>query len=233
MIGILGAMSVEIDEIKSRIEEKKIETAGGFQFVSGRLNGKAVVAAKCGIGKVNAAVCAQTMILTYRPELIINVGVGGSLNPALRYGDMAIADRVVQHDFDTSPIGDPVGLVATVNRVYFDCDPATVACVKAVVDEMDGVNGMVGVVASGDQFVADAAVKARIVERFHAISCEMEGGAISQACLLAGVKCAVIRSISDNADEGSTTDYGQFVKLAAARSTEVLCRVMERLPGDH
>ena len=229
MIGILGAMSVEIDEIKSRIEGKRIETAGGFEFVKGRLGGKEVVAAECGIGKVNAAVCAQTMILTYRPELLINVGVGGSLDPALRYGDMAIADRVVQHDFDTSPIGDPVGLVATVNRVYFDCDPETVACVKAVVDGMEGVRGMVGTIASGDQFVADAAVKARIVKNFGAICCEMEGGAISHACLLGGVKCAVIRSISDNADGGSTTDYGQFVKLAAARSTEVLCRVMEKL----
>ncbi len=229
MIGILGAMSVEIDEIKSRIEGKTIETVGGFAFVSGRLSGKDVVAAECGIGKVNAAVCAQTMILTYRPELIVNVGVGGSLNPALRYGDMAIADRVVQHDFDTSPIGDPVGLVATVNRVYFECDPEVVARVKAVVDDMDGVNGMVGTIASGDQFVAEAAVKARIVERFGAICCEMEGGAISHACLLGGVKCAVIRSISDNADDGSTADYGQFVKLAAARSTEVLCRVLERL----
>ena len=229
MIGILGAMSVEIDEIKSRIEQKKVESVGGFQFVRGLLSGKEVVAAECGIGKVNAAVCAQTMILTYHPELIINVGVGGSLNPALHYGDMAIADRVVQHDFDTSPIGDPVGLVATVNRVYFDCDKQTVVCIKTVVDDMDGVYGMVGVIASGDQFVADAAVKQRIVERFGAICCEMEGGAISHACLLAGVKCAVIRSISDNADEGSTTDYGQFVKLAASRSTEVLCRVMERL----
>ena len=229
MIGILGAMSVEINEIKSRIGEKTVETVGGFEFVKGRLGGKEVVAAECGIGKVNAAVCAQTLILTYKPQLVINVGVGGSLDPALRYGDMAIADRVVQHDFDVSSLGDPIGLVPTVNRIYFDCDPDVVACIKAVVDDMEGVRGMVGTIASGDQFVADAAAKARIVERFGAISCEMEGGAISHACLLGGVKCAVIRSISDNADEGSTTDYGQFVKLAAARSTEVLCRVMERL----
>lgn len=229
MIGILGAMNVEIDEIKSRIEDKSVRRISGCDFVSGRLCGREVVAAQCGIGKVNAAVCAQTMILTYRPELIINVGVGGSLNPALHYGDMAIADRVVQHDFDTSSIGDPIGLVATVNRIYFDCDPETVACVKAVVDEIDGVSGMVGTIASGDQFVADAAVKARIVNSFGAICCEMEGGAICHACLLGGVKCAVIRSISDNADGGATADYGQFVKLAAQRSTDVLCRVLGKL----
>jgi len=229
MIGILGAMSVEIDEIKSRIENQKTESVGGFEFVRGLLSGKPVVAAQCGIGKVNAAVCAQTMILTYKPALIINVGVGGSLNPALRYGDMAIADKVVQHDFDVSSLGDPVGLVATVNRMYFECDPETVAHIKSVVGGMAGVHGMTGTIASGDQFVADAAVKERIVRNFNAICCEMEGGAICHACLLGGVKCAVIRSISDNADSGSTTDYGQFVKLAAQHSTDVLCKVMEEL----
>jgi len=229
MIGIIGAMAVEIDAIKARIEESATQTISGCAFVSGRLAGQDVVAAQCGIGKVNAAVCAQTMILTYRPRLIINVGVGGSLNGALRYGDMAIADRVVQHDFDVSSLGDPVGLVPTVNKIYFECDPETVARIKAVADDMDGITAMVGTIASGDQFVADGEVKARIVRRFNAICCEMEGGAIAQACLLGGVKCAVIRSVSDNADDDSTADYGQFVQLAAARSAEALCRLIETL----
>ena len=229
MIGIIGAMAIEIDEIKAGIEGKTTQTIGGCEFVKGVLNGKEVVAAQCGIGKVNAAVCAQSMILTYHPDLIINVGVGGSLNPALRYGDMAIADKVVQHDVDTTPLGDPIGMVSTVNKVYFECDPHAVACIKAVVDGMDGVNGMVGTIASGDQFVNDGALKEKIVKNFGAISCEMEGGAISQACLLNGVKCAVIRSISDNADDDSDADYGQFMVMAAARSTEAMRRVLEKL----
>ena len=229
MIGIIGAMAIEIDEIKSCIENQEIKTISGCDFVKGVLNGREVVAAQCGIGKVNAAVCAQSMILTYQPELIINVGVGGSLISALRYGDMAIADKVVQHDVDTTPLGDPIGLVSTINKVYFECDAQTVACIKGVVDEMDGINGMVGTIASGDQFVNDSALKERIVKNFDAISCEMEGGAISQACLLGGVKCAVIRSISDNADDDSNSDYGQFMRLAAAHSAEVLRRVIGRL----
>ena len=193
MIGIIGAMDVEIDEIKSRVENKTIKTVSGRAFVVGQLNGRDVVVAQCGIGKVNAALCAEAMILTYNPDLVINVGVGGSLNAALKYGDIAIADKLVQHDVDTSALGDPVGLVSTVNKVYFECDAHTVQCIRAVVDEMDGVRGMTGPIASGDQFISGAAVKERIVGHFGAICCEMEGGAIAQVCCVNGVKCAVIR----------------------------------------
>ena len=148
MIGIIGAMDVEIDEIKSRVENKTIKTVSGRAFVVGQLNGRDVVVAQCGIGKVNAALCAEAMILTYNPDLVINVGVGGSLNAALKYGDIAIADKLVQHDVDTSALGDPVGLVSTVNKVYFECDAHTVQCIRAVVNEMDGVRGMTGPIAS-------------------------------------------------------------------------------------
>lgn len=229
MIGIIGAMDVEIDEIKSRVENSESKVISGRTFVSGRLNGRDVVVAQCGIGKVNAALCAEAMILTYAPELIINVGVGGSLNAALKYGDIAIADKLVQHDADTSALGDPVGLVSTVNKVYFECDKHAVECIKAVVDGMDGVKGMIGTIASGDQFISGAAIKEKIVSHFSAISCEMEGGAIAQVCYVNGVGCAVIRSISDNADDESHSDYGQFTRMAAEHSTQALCHLMEIL----
>ena len=129
----------------------------------------------------------------------------------------------------TSALGDPVGLVSTVNKVYFECDAHTVECIRAAVDEMDGVRGMIGPIASGDQFISGAAVKEQIVGRFGAICCEMEGGAIAQVCCVNGVKCAVIRSISDNADDDSHSDYGQFTRLAAAHSTQALCWLMEIL----
>ena len=226
MIGIIGAMAVEIDEIKARIENRSIRTIGGCEFVSGRLSGREVVAAQCGIGKVNAAVCAEAMILAYEPELLINVGVGGSLCAGLKYGDIAIASRVVQHDVDTTALGDPIGLVSTVNTVYFECDERAVRRMESVVDGMENVRGMTGVVASGDQFVCAAARKDEIVRNFGAICCEMEGGAIAQVCRINGVRCAVLRSISDNADDDSGSDYGQFMALAAQRSTHVLCEAL-------
>jgi len=226
MIGIIGAMSVEIEGIQARIEQPQRRTIGANTFVSGKLCGRDVVAAQCGIGKVNAAICTQTMILTYAPELIINSGVGGSLNRQLTFGDIAIARNLVQHDADTSPLGDPVGLVSTVNKIYFDCDERAVQLLDEIVNSMDGVSGMIGTIASGDQFIASSAQKDRIVQNFNAIACEMEGGAIAHVCDVSAVKCAVIRAISDNADDESHMDYGQFVQMAAARSIEVLLKLL-------
>ncbi len=226
MIGIIGAMSVEIEGIQARIENKEVRIIGGNTFVSGKLCGRDVVAAQCGIGKVNAAICTQTMILTYAPELIINSGVGGSLFKGLTFGDIAIAENLVQHDVDTSPLGDPIGLVSTINKIYFECDERAVRLIDEIVKEMNGVNGMIGTIASGDQFIASSERKDFIRENFSAIACEMEGGAIAQVCAVAGVKCAVIRAISDNADDDSHMDYGQFVQMAAERSIEVLLRLL-------
>lgn len=226
MIGIIGAMSVEIEGIQARIEQPVTKVIGGNTFVSGMLCGREVVAAQCGIGKVNAALCTQTMILTYQPELIINSGVGGSLEKELTFGDIAIARNLVQHDVDTSPLGDPVGLVSTINKIYFDCDERAVRLIHEIVNGMEGVKGMIGTIASGDQFIASGERKNWITEHFGAIACEMEGGAIAQVCAVNGVPCAVIRAISDNADDESHMDYGQFVQMAAKRSIDVLLRLL-------
>ena len=226
MIGIIGAMSVEIEGIQARIENPETRIIGGNTFVSGKLCGQDVVAVQCGIGKVNAALCTQTLILSYQPELIINSGVGGSLVKALTFGDIAIAKDLVQHDVDTSPLGDPVGLVSTINKIYFECDEKAVRLIHEIVGKMNGVSGMIGTIASGDQFIASSDRKNWITAQFNAIACEMEGGAIAQVCAVSGVKCAVIRAISDNADDESHMDYGQFVKMAAERSIEVLMHLL-------
>lgn len=224
MIGILSAMSVEIQGLEAQVLNPREQTVGRMRFVEGTLHGQEVVLAECGIGKVNAASCAQAMILLYHPQLILNVGVGGSLSPELRYAEVAVASDLVQHDVDTTALGDEYGLVSTVNMVRFPCDERAVKLIADSVREL-GVNARVGTIASGDQFVATSERKQFITEHFGAICCEMEGGAIAQACYLNGVPCAVIRAISDNADEGSHEDYPQFV-VRAVRQTEAL---MERL----
>lgn len=224
MIGIIGAMGVEVEGVRARIEHPEIRVVSGIQFTAGELCGRSVVVAQCGIGKVNAAVCAQTMILEYAPEIIVNSGVGGSLTHELTFGDIAIADKLVQHDVDTSALGDPVGMVSTVNKIYFECDARAVALLQNIVAGMKRIKGMVGTIASGDQFIGNNARKEWIVDTFHAIACEMEGGAIAQVCAISGVNCAVIRAISDNADDDSHMDYSQFLQIAAERSIEALVR---------
>ena len=221
MIGIIAAMVPEIEAVKAAMTEKSLKTVSGIDFVSGKLYGKDAVVAKCGIGKVFAAICAQTMILTYSPEFIINIGVGGTLTDKLTIGDIAISSDVVQHDMDTSPLGDPVGLVSGINIVHFPADERLVkGLLKAA--ESANVRCLSGTIASGDQFIASGERKAFIRDSFSAISCEMEGAAVGHTCYVNGTPFAVLRAISDSADDSSHMDYGEFVLLAAERSFKVI-----------
>ena len=117
MIGIIGAMEIEVESLKSKLTDVTAETVGGVDYFVGKMYGKDVVVAKCGVGKVFAAICAQTMILKYSPSLIINTGVAGSLSENLGVLDVAVASGVIQHDMDTSAIGDPVGLISGINMI--------------------------------------------------------------------------------------------------------------------
>lgn len=228
MIGIIGAMTVEMDKIKGMIENKKEETISGITFVQGTIFGKEVVAAVCGIGKVFAGICTQTMILTYHPTAIINVGVAGTLTTELGITDIAIADNMVQHDMDTSPIGDPVGLISGINIIQIPCSQSLVEKIQTCVEEL-GIHCKVGTIASGDQFVVDKDRKETIVNQFDAIACEMEGAAIGQVCYVNGVEYAVIRAISDSADDSASMDYPTFTVKAAENSSKVMQRLIQSL----
>ena len=123
MIGIICAMKLEADAIQKEMQITGIESISGMEFVRGRLCGQEIVLAVCGIGKVFAAVCAEAMILRYAPACILNSGVAGTLTTKLSIGDIAIADRLVQHDMDTTPLGDPPGMISGLDTVYFEADP--------------------------------------------------------------------------------------------------------------
>ena len=221
MIGIIAAMNVEMESLRSHIENPVSETIGGVTYVSGRLEGHDVVTAVCGVGKVFAALCAQAMILRYQPECIINTGVAGTLTDQLSVGDVAVSTGVVQHDMDTTPIGDPLGLISGINKVVLPADEALAKRLTACASAL-GIKTLPGIIASGDQFVASAARKAFIVGHFDAIACEMEGAAVGQACYVNGVPFCVLRAISDSADGSSHMDYPAFASLAAEQSVKLL-----------
>lgn len=221
MIGIIAAMVPEIEAVKAAMTDKETKKISGIEFVSGKLYGKDAVVAKCGIGKVFAAICTQTMILTYSPDYVINIGVGGTLTSKLTIGDIAISGDVVQHDMDTSPLGDPVGLVSGINIVHFPADKRLTDGLMRAAAKV-GVNSLVGTVASGDQFIASGEKKAFIRDSFSAVCCEMEGAAVGHVCYVNGVPFAVLRAISDSADDSSHMDYGEFVLFAAERSFNVI-----------
>ncbi len=227
MIGILGAMDIELEALLRDMKEEQSEQIGGFTFHKGKIAGRTVVLAKCGIGKVAAAVCAQTMILTYRPTLLLHTGVAGSLTSALSVTDVAVATEALQHDMDTSPLGDPVGLISGINKIYFEADKRAAELLLTIARE-EGARALGGRIASGDQFIASAEQKARIVSAFGAIACEMEGGAVAHAAYLNATPFAILRAISDSADGSSHMDYPTFLGLAAERSYKIVKKFLER-----
>ena len=222
MIGIIGAMEIEIKTIRSKMENKQSSVAGGIEFVSGTLNGRDVVTAVCGIGKVCAAMCTQAMILKYKPSLIINTGVAGTLTTDLSVTDICVADYVCQHDFDTSPIGDPPGQICALNMIKIPCDERAVEILLDCGRQLDGVKVLTGTVASGDQFIAGDAQRQRIIDLFGASACEMEGGSIGQVCRLNNIPFAVVRAISDSADGSAEMSYNEFLPLAADNAAKMI-----------
>ena len=221
MIGIIGAMEIEVESIKKLLTQKTTKKISGTEFVLGKYADKDIVVAKCGVGKVFAALCAEAMILEYKPEMIINIGVAGCLADNLKIGDIVIADRVVQHDMDTSALGDPVGMISDINMVYIPADAHICAALKESVENI-GISCEVGTIASGDRFVSSSEVKTDIVRKFGAKSCEMEGGAIGHVCYVNDVPFGVLRAMSDGADDGAKMDFPEFAKKAAENSAEVI-----------
>ena len=225
-IGIIGAMSVEVDALIARLENREEETVSGVKFNTGSLFGKKIVVAKCGVGKVFAAICAEAMILKYSPSLVVNTGVGGALSAGLHPTDTVIANRLVQHDMDTSPLGDPKGLISGINRIYFDADERAVDILSRAASSL-GLTARVGAVASGDRFVASRDEKERIVSEFSADVCEMEGAAVAHTAFVNGTPFAVIRAISDSADGSAEMDYPTFLPIAAKNSAALTVELIK------
>ncbi|MBQ7794696.1 MAG: 5'-methylthioadenosine/adenosylhomocysteine nucleosidase [Clostridia bacterium] len=221
MLGIIGAMDIEVEGLKKAATDVSEQVISGITFTSCKIHGKEAVIAKCGIGKVNAALCTEAMIITYNPDLIINTGVAGSLTAALAIGDIVIATDLCQHDFDTSPVGDPLGLIPEVNKIKIPADISAAERLEDVISSL-GINYQKGTIASGDIFVASKEKKDFIVSEFGAAACEMEGASIGQVCTLNNTPFAVLRALSDSADEGSCDDYPAFCKMAAERSIQVI-----------
>ena len=221
MIGIITALALEAEKLISESENTVTEEVTGLIFHKITINKKEAVVAVCGVGKVNAARCAEAMILKYSPDLIINTGVGGALDEGLNIGDIVVSESVTQHDMDTSPLGDPLGFLSTPPWVFIPADQVNAEILCENASEL-GLTAVKGIIASGDQFVCTPEKKAFIKSNFGAIACEMEGAAIGQVCYLSGVPFVVLRAISDGSNDSSAVDFPTFAKMAANNSAALL-----------
>ncbi len=221
-IGIIGAMQVEIDGLVAEMTDTRSTTVSGVVFTEGRLCDRDVVVAVCGVGKVFAAIAAEAMILRFGVTALLNTGVAGGLLPELEVGDVVIADQVVQHDMNTTALGDAPGLLSGINVVKIPTDRRLCRALCEATAELS-LNAVVGTVASGDLFVEKPRTKEWIVKHFDAAACEMEGAAIGHVAYVNQIPFAVLRAISDG---GDGMEFSQFVTLAADISKKVTKRFL-------
>ncbi|MCR5577538.1 MAG: 5'-methylthioadenosine/adenosylhomocysteine nucleosidase [Oscillospiraceae bacterium] len=229
-IGIIGAMDIEVDCLKKAAEIRKTTVIAAMEYCEGTLGGKNVVIVKCGMGKVNAGMCASTLINLFRCSRIINTGVAGSLDNRLDIGDIVVSFDAVQHDFDVEAIGFAKGEIPYTGLYAFPADEALrAAALEAVRKSAPEVRAFEGRVNSGDQFIWKKEQKDRIHADFGGLCCEMEGAAIAQACWLNDTPFVILRAISDKMDGSMAVEFQTFAEEAAHRCANSVRYMVERI----
>ncbi|SHJ45344.1 5'-methylthioadenosine/adenosylhomocysteine nucleosidase [Hespellia stercorisuis] len=230
MIGIIGAMEEEVADLKKMMIVHDTVEQASMTFFRGMLCEREVVIVQSGIGKVNAAICAQILIDKFGVDTLINTGVAGSLNAEINIGDMVISSDAVHHDMDTSVFGDPVGQVPRMDTFAFPADEALVELTRVVNEEVNpDIGTFVGRVVSGDQFISSQEKKEQLVRLFGGYCAEMEGAAIAHTAYVNDVSYVIIRAISDKADNSSHMDYPEFARRAIDHSMRLLVSLIPRI----
>ena len=228
VIGIIGAMDVEVNTLKEAAKITKTTEVCGMEFCEGKIDGKNVVIVKCGMGKVNAGLCANTLINDFGCTKIINTGVAGSLDNKIDIGDIVVSTDAVQHDFNVTYLGFKRGEVPYTGLYAFSADETLrAAAVKAVEECAPEIHVFEGRVCTGDQFISTAEQRDTITSNFGGLCCEMEGGAIAQVCYLNSVPFVIIRAISDKPNETEFVDYTVFEAQAAVRCANIVLYMVE------
>ena len=229
-IGIIGAMDEEVATLKEAAKITKTTTIAGMEFCEGKLGDNRVVIVQCGVGKVNAGICAHTLINDFGCAKIVNTGVAGALDNQLDIGDIVVSVDAVQHDFDAEAVGFQKGEIPYTGLYAFPADEEMRAvAMEAAGEAAPDIHAYEGRVCSGDQFVATEEQKQAITSNFGGMCCEMEGAAIAQACYLNNTPFVVIRAISDKSDGSQSMEYETFKAEAAANCARIVEYMVGRL----
>ena len=208
----------------------RVVKKANMEFNEGTLDGANVVIVRSGIGKVNAALCVQILADVFEVTHIINTGVAGSLNAKLDIGDILISKTAVHHDVDATNFGYPLGEVPQLGIKEFEADEKMIALAEKTCGQvLPELHTLVGKVASGDQFIADKAVKERIIQNFAGDCCEMEGASIAHGAYLNKIPFVILRAISDKADDSAQMDYPTFEKHAAEHCAKLVKALVPQL----
>ena len=220
-LGIIGAMDVEVATLKTQMKDVTVARHAGSEYFEGILEGCPAVVVQCGVGKINAAICAQILISIYGVTHLVNTGIAGSLRADLDIGDLVISEDAIHHDFDLRFWGRPVGMVPGFDVVAFPADGTLKSLAFAAAEAVNPGHTKLGRVASGDQFICSKEQKEKIIADTGATCAEMEGAAIAHAAYRNNVPFVIIRAISDKADDSADMDYPTFERIAAHRCAAV------------
>lgn len=222
MIGIISAMDEEVISLKRKMHVTQQREMAGMEFFIGTVGDKEVVAVRCGMGKVNAAVCTQILIDIFNVEYVINTGVAGGLNPELNIGDIVVSSDNGEHQEDVLAIRNHREDVPTVTETYFEVNKKLIDIAKVAAEKLKGEHKVyVGRIASNEQFICSMKVKQDVYTAFTAYCAEMEGAAIAHTCFLNQIPFVVVRIISDKADQSTEINFEDFVDVAARNASKI------------
>ena len=234
-LGIIGAMDVEISILRAEMEKngtlEKTEAAY-LTFNEGQIDGLDIVVVKSGVGKVNAALCAQRLILQFGCDAVINTGIAGSIQEDLHIHDMVVSTDAVYHDMDATAFGYQPTEIPQMHISNFEADEKMIEAAEKAFKESESAKKyklIRGRVASGDQFVSYPEHKEHITDVCSPACVEMEGAAIAHACYVNDVPFVILRCISDNADESFEVTYSFNEKIAAEESASVVLKMIKYL----
>lgn len=228
-LGIIGAMRVEVETLVEKLEGVRQCERTWSTYYEGKLEGLDVVVVQCGVGKVNAAMCAQILCDFYGVTHIVNTGIAGSLCADLDIGDLVVSRDAMYHDFDCGGFGYPIGKVPGMDVAAFPTDETLLSYAFAAAEGVNPGHTKVGRVASGDQFVCQKEQKEKIIANTQGLCTEMEGAAIAQTAYRNGVPFVILRAISDKADDSAEMDYPTFERIAAHRCAAVAMALAKQL----
>lgn len=230
LLGIIGAMDDEVEQLKSCMEQPEVVSVASMDFYKGTINGRMAVVVQSGIGKVHAGVCAQILADRFGVDAIVNTGIAGSLRAEINIGDIVLSTDAVQHDVDASAFGYQPGQIPEMDVFSFEADETLIRTAKACCKKVNPDLGVFeGRIVTGDQFIAGKEKKAWLAETFHGLCTEMEGAAIAQTAHLNKIPFLIIRSISDKADDSAQMNYEAFEQMAIANSVRLTKAMIEAL----
>jgi adenosylhomocysteine nucleosidase len=219
MIGIIVAMTEELEEILKLLDNVQEEKQFDLTFYKGTLSNKICLVTKSGVGKVNAARTAQIMIDKYNIKQILNIGVAGACSPNINIGDIVIGNKFYQYDFDITIFNYNLGYIPKIGD-YIESTNKYLDYAENSFKNNFKVH--IGTIVSGDKFISDKEEKINLNKKFSALCCEMEGASIAQVCYLSKVPFLVIRAISDTLNADIKEEYENFLKTASEKSALAL-----------